>query len=44
MYGKDTKTPSEVWDKNIPDTLNGRLHTAVGATENKGSRNAALFV
>lgn len=33
-----------MWDKNIPDTLHGRLHTVVGATENNGSRNAALFV
>lgn len=31
MYGKDTKTTSEVWDKNIPDTLHGRLRNVVGA-------------
>ena len=30
--------------QNIPDTLHDRLRTVVGATENKGSRNAALFV
>ena len=30
--------------QNIPDTSHDGLRTVVGATENNGSRNAALFV